>query len=478
MPEFCNPHLDTRMRRNCKRAATIGTGLLITGTAQAAGGDGADAFLWIVLFLIAARLGGLVERLGQPGVLGELLAGIVLGNLALIGFDGLNPLKTDAMVSFIAHLGVVILLLQVGLESNLKEMAAVGGRAFAVATVGVVVPFVLGTWIVGPWLLPGLGFNAYLFLGAALSATSVGITGRVFRDMNQLSSVEARVVLGAAVIDDVIGLIILAVLTALVKEGAVSAGGVLWTVMEAVLFLAGAIVLGRRLGPQLSRMMAAVDAGAAMKFTLVICLGLSLAWLAQAIGLASIVGAFAAGLVLEPAMLRHFSEPEVVRDMRQLMRAGEDAGGAPPVTAPGAAPGAASIVGAATAPITARLDAYAAHHHRHLVEPVGFLFVPVFFVYTGMQVDLASFADPKIVLAALALTVAAIAGKLAAGLAAGSANQWLVGWGMVPRGEVGLIFAMAGRELGVVPDAAFSMIIIMVVLTTLVTPPVLQRLMR
>ena len=444
-----------------RRAAFIGGGVLLTGAAHAAGGgETADTFLWIVLFLVAARLGGLVERLGQPGVLGELLAGIVLGNLGLLGFGGIDALKTDALVSFIAHLGVVILLLQVGLESNLKELAAVGWRALAVATVGVVVPFGLGTWVVGPWLLPGLDFKAYLFLGAALSATSVGITGRVFRDMNRLSSVEARVVLGAAVIDDVMGLIILAVLSALVKDGAISTGAVVWTIAEAILFLAGAIALGRLIAPHLSRVMAAADAGAGMKFTLVICLGLFLAWLAQAIGLASIVGAFAAGLVLEPAMLRHFSEPAVARDVRALMEA-EGAGAS-----------------ARTEAVIARLDDYAAHHHRSLVDPVGYLFVPIFFVYTGMQVNLASFADPRILFTALGITLAAVMGKLASGLVAGTADKWLVGWGMVPRGEVGLIFAMVGRELGVIDDSVFSVIVIMVVLTTLVTPPVLQALLR
>lgn len=431
-------------------------------------------FLWIVLFLVAARLGGLVERFKLPGVLGELVAGIVLGNLGLLGIEAVEPLKTDALIAFIAHLGVVILLLQVGLESNLKELAAVGGRAFAVAAIGVVVPFALGALIAGPLLLPGLDVKTYLFLGAALSATSVGITGRVFRDMHQLTSVEARVVLGAAVIDDVMGLIILAVLSALVKEGSISGGAVLWTTVEAVLFLAGAILLGRWLAPYLSRALAAADAGAGMQFTLVIGLGLFLAWLAQAIGLASIVGAFAAGLVLEPAMLRHFAEPAVVRDIRRLLK--PDGAAAQSVAERG--PRSGALGADVTAAVHARLDVYAGHHHRSLIDPIGYLFVPVFFVYTGMQVNLASFMDLAIVLTALGITAAAIAGKLVAGLAAGTAGKWLVGWGMVPRGEVGLIFAMTGRELGVIDDSVFAVIVIMTVLTTLAAPPVLQALLR
>ena len=476
--------------------AACGGGLLLTGAAHAAGGgDSANTFLWIVLFLVAARLGGLVERFNLPGVLGELVAGIVLGNLGLLGIEAVEPLKTDALIAFIAHLGVVVLLLQVGLESNLKELMAVGGRAFAVAAIGVVVPFALGALIAGPLLLPGLDVKTYLFLGAALSATSVGITGRVFRDMHQLTSVEARVVLGAAVIDDVMGLIILAVLSALVKEGSISGGAVLWTTVGAVLFLAGAIVLGRWLAPYLSRALAAADAGAGMQFTLVIGLGLFLAWLAQAIGLASIVGAFAAGLVLEPAMLRHFAEPAVVRDIRRLLEADgavERGGAAGAVERSGAVvpdgaaaqsvaerrPRSGALGADVSAAVHARLDDYAGHHHRSLIDPIGYLFVPVFFVYTGMQVNLASFTDPAIVLSALGITAAAIAGKLVAGLAAGTAGKWLVGWGMVPRGEVGLIFAMTGRELGVIDDSVFAVIVIMTVLTTLAAPPVLQVLLR
>ena len=161
-------------------------------------------FLWMAIILLVARATLLIERWGQPPVLGELLAGVVLGNLTLLGIHWLEPMRDNHILEFLAELGVVILLFQVGLESNITEMRRVGMRALLVACVGVVVPFIAGTYWVGPWLLPGLSFNAYLFLGATLTATSVGITARVFQDLKMLRSAEAQIVLGAAVIDDVL----------------------------------------------------------------------------------------------------------------------------------------------------------------------------------------------------------------------------------------------------------------------------------
>ncbi|HEX9722482.1 MAG TPA: cation:proton antiporter [Candidatus Paceibacterota bacterium] len=143
---------------------------------------GADVstFLWIAVILLAAKLASLVEKFGQPSVLGELVMGVILGNLALVGITVLEPIQHDSIITFLAELGVVILLFQIGLESNISKMKKVGARAFLVATIGVVAPFTLGTYVVGPWLLPGLSQNAYLFLGAALTATSVGITAAAF----------------------------------------------------------------------------------------------------------------------------------------------------------------------------------------------------------------------------------------------------------------------------------------------------------
>ncbi|HVL57273.1 MAG TPA: cation:proton antiporter, partial [Burkholderiaceae bacterium] len=182
--------------------------------AMAAGdGDAALTLLWVGALLLLAKLASLVERIGQPAVLGELLAGVLVGNLALIGLGVFEPAKADPILRFLAELGVVILLFQIGLESDIATMRRVGVRALLVAVVGVVAPFALGTLVVGPLLFPGSSFNTYLFFGATLTATSVGITARVFKDMGTLQTPESQIVLGAAVIDDVIGLIILAVVT-------------------------------------------------------------------------------------------------------------------------------------------------------------------------------------------------------------------------------------------------------------------------
>jgi Kef-type K+ transport system membrane component KefB len=425
----------------------------------AGGGAVGENLLWLALILMSARLfAPLAQRIGFPAVLGELLLGVVLGNLTLVGIGLFDTIAKDPIIAFIAELGVIVLLLQIGLETRLADLVKVGARATAVGGVGIAVPFVLGAFMVGPWLMPGQSQNTYLFLGATLAATSVGITGRVFRDLGKLGTPAARIVLGAAVIDDVLGLVILAVVTSLVQAGSVSVGEVGWIIAKAVGFLAGSIWLGRLVAPHSSRWLARLDAGHSMLFAQVLATGLALAWLAHAIGLAPIIGAFAAGLLFEPVFLKDFDRPDIVTEIEPLLHDQTERSRLDRLR-----------------PILTR---HAGHQHEHMLEPIGYFFVPVFFVLTGMQVDLSTLADPKIVAIALGVTVAAVIGKLAAGFFAGSAGKWIVGWGMVPRGEVGLIFAMVGKQLGVMDEAMFSVIVIMVILTTLITPPVLTWLLR
>lgn len=441
------------------RGLSLLVGLVVSAVSLPAfaAGDAstANVFLWTGVMLLVGKIGGLVERWKQPAVLGELLAGVLLGNLTLLGIEAVEAIKHDPIEAFLAQLGVVILLFQVGLESDVSTMRKVGKAALIVACVGVAAPFALGTLAAGPLLFPDLSWNGYLFLGATLTATSVGITGRVFKDMGRLQTPEAQIILGAAVIDDVIGLVILAVVSAIVTTGAVDVLSTLWIIIKAVLFLAGAIVIGQYSARFLGRQLSRIHTGSGMKLTLALSFCLILSWLAFLIGLAPIVGAFAAGLVLDSVVLKNFADPEINDAVRAAVTDSDDA---------------------TRARIDDVLKRHSKHHLDELIAPIGHLVVPLFFVYTGMQVDVSVLADPHAIMVALVITAVAFAGKLVSGYFAGPVDKWLVGWGMAPRGEVGLIFAVVGKQLGVVGDEEFSVIVIMVMLTTLLTPVVLAKL--
>lgn len=431
------------------------------GDAGGHGGTFPLVFLFVVVMLSLARVGAMVERFGQPAVLGELLMGLALGAMAFLpGLHWIEPFKTNILIRDLAEIGVILLLFRTGLESNISEMAKVGARAFIVACVGVALPFI-GGYFVSWWLLPGQSPSAYLFIGATLTATSVGITARVFKDLDVLKSKEARIVLGAAVIDDILGLIILAVVAGIVSSGSISLAAVGLLSLKALAFLAGSILIGRILSPRLGTWFSRIHSGVGMKMALALLFCGAFAYGASTLaGLAPIVGAFAAGLVLDPVHFKSFSAPVIAERIRGW---------------------ASRLKGDAA--VAAEMSAAADHeehaHVENLIDGVSHFFVPIFFVYTGMQVNLAAFGDASVVGIALAITLVAFIGKVACGYAAGpGTDKLLVGFGMVPRGEVGLIFANVGKQLGVVDDRTFAVIIIVVILSTLLTPPVLNRLVR
>jgi len=410
--------------------------------AAAGAGHDSDAvptvLLALAFVLVSAKLAGeLIERLGQPAVLGELLVGIALGNAALLGGPDTSGLVSSETFTVLAELGAVLLLFHVGLESTPREMLAVGAPAARVAVVGVVTPMLLG-FGVGELARPDEPWILHAFLGAMLAATSVGITARVLKDADALRSPFARIILGAAVIDDVLGLLVLAVVSGIIKAAAtgeaLSAVAIALIVAKAFVFLAGALFVGSLVSPRLFRgALALRTRGVVLALSLGLCF--VLAYLALRAGLAPIVGAFAAGLVLEEV---HF-EGQVKR-------------GEPPL-------------------------------HESL-EPLIALLVPVFFVRMGMLVDVRSFASASVLGFAASLTGAAILGKLACALATPKGISGLsVGLGMMPRGEVGLIFAGIGAQLvlggrPVVDAGTYAAAVFMVVATTMGTPPLLLWSLR
>src|SRR4030095_10048789 len=253
------------MRILTRRSAIfVGVFVAVAASLALGVGDSAEthplepsALLGVAVILVIAKLGSeLFERIGQPAVLGEVLGGIVLGNLVIFGFSVAECLKTNGTIAALAEIGVIILLFQVGLESDLKEMLEVGWSSLLVAVLGVIVPFLLG-WAVSSYFLPNESRLIHIFIGATLCATSVGITARVFKDLGKLATRPARIILGAAVIDDVLGLMILAVVAGAIKATAsgvsLSVAAVAMIAAKAIAFLIGSILAGQFLVPRLLR---------------------------------------------------------------------------------------------------------------------------------------------------------------------------------------------------------------------------------
>jgi Kef-type K+ transport system membrane component KefB len=417
-------------------ASAVGALALIPRVASAAEAGGTDHDLVVRLFLVLAVMlaagaaGGVAfRRFGQPPVLGELLVGVILGGsvLGVIPTGAGDPLTP--IITVLAEIGVVILLFQIGLETDIDQLFRVGSSAAVVAIVGVVVPLASGVLFWLSPLAPQSFSNAdtlttALFVGATLTATSVGITARVLKDLRVMGSVESRLIVGAAVIDDVLGLILLSVVSSLVVGEALSLGQLSLTVGNAIGFLVLAVGVGLVVMRRLFGIIDQLFVGGVLLVT-AFAFALALSAIASIVGSALIIGAFAAGIVLSGG--------------NQFDAVGER------------------------------------------IRPVADIFTPIFFLSIGAQFDvglLNPFVESNLPVLGLGflLTIIAIAGKVVTGWSVPwrRFNRPAVGFGMMPRGEVGLIFANMGLVAGVLKPELFGAIILMVIASTLLAPPLLK----
>lgn len=384
------------------------------------------SLLLILMITLADVCGFLFERLGMPEILGEIYAGILLGNLMLVGIDfNLSELlRSSEFMQYSSELALVLLLFLVGLQSNIRGLLSVGRNALSVAVAGVTLPIAMG---IGVCAL--LGFATSLqawFIGAMLAATSVGITARMLGDRNLLKTRSAEVILGAAVIDDVLGIMLLAMLASAAVTGVVSAWELLWIVAKAVLFFAGALFIGQKLMPGAVHIVS-LNKHASVWTGFAFCLALTFAQLAAFAGLAPLIGAFIAGLLLDDVDFR---------------------------------------VG----------DALQKHKLEELVKPISDILITIFFVGIGAQVQLDTLLDTQMLLIICSLTVVAVISKVVAGyvVVGWGYDRLGIGLGMVPRGEVGLVFAAFALTHGVFGVELYSAAVMVVLLTTLLGPMLLK----
>ena len=369
----------------------------------------------IVIYGSARLFGELAARVGQSAVLGELLAGVLVGSSVLGWVEPTQTLK------LMGDIGVMLLLFEIGLESDLPAFLKAGRSAAAVAVIGVVMPFVSGY---GVALALGLTPLQAVFIGATLTATSVAVSARTLDSLGRLKSPEGNIILGAAVLDDILGLVILSVVVGFVRTGSASWLAAGQAAGLATAFLIGAVLLGSRyahwFGSVVNRMQ---HRGSVIVSA--VTFALAMGYAGTLVHLAPLIGAFAAGLILSKT-----------------------------------------------------------EHQAHIedtIKPVGDIFVPIFFVLIGAAVDL-QYLNPfnsqnwPILLLAGGLTVVAVLGKLVSGLGAGgTTNRWAVGIGMLPRGEVGLIFAGVGLSSAVISTAEYGAILLVVTLTTVLAPLLLKK---
>ncbi|WP_373544106.1 cation:proton antiporter [Chamaesiphon sp.] len=426
--------------------------LLATTNADLAPAILNGVLLSLVVIYLASKIGSEIAKyLNLSSVLGELVAGLVVGISALhllvfpdSGLDGsssivmqllqfvnpLDPVVLDRVfaaqsevISVLAELGVIILLFEIGLESDLRQLKQVGAQAAVVACTGVLVPFVLGTG--GLMLLFNVSAIPAVFAGAALTATSIGITSKVLSELGQLKSSEGQIILGAAIIDDVLGIIVLAVVAGLAKTGSIDAMNVIYLIISATVFLVGSVLIGGFFNRSFVTIVDRLKTRGNI-ITTAIVFAFMMAFLANALHLEAILGAFAAGLVLDETDARN------------------------------------------------ELD--------ELIKPIADLFVPIFFVTVGARADLSGL-NPAIesnragLVIAGFLIVVAIVGKVVTGwvvFGQPGINRLAIGAGMIPRGEVGLVFAGIGAASGAIDKPLQAAIIIMVIFTTLMAPPLLQ----
>ncbi len=411
-----------------------------------------SVLLSLVVIYLASKIGAeAAKRFDLPPVLGELIAGVVVGisalHLIIFPDSGLaaadsvimqflqriSPLTPAALgevfasqseiIGVLAELGVIILLFEIGLESDLRQLKEVGSQAVVVACVGVAAPFAAGT--AGLMLIFQVAAIPAIFAGAALTATSIGITSKVLSEIGQLKSKEGQIIVGAAIIDDVLGIIVLAVVASLAKTGSIDVLNVIYLIVSATVFLIGAILLGGFFNKTFVAIVKRLETRGSIIIPAFI-FAFFMAFLGNAIHLEAILGAFAAGLVLDETDARD------------------------------------------------ELD--------ELIKPVADLFVPIFFVTVGARADL-GVLNPMIdsnrqgLIIAVFLILVAIVGKLITGWAVfgqPGINRWAIGVGMIPRGEVGLVFAGIGSASGIIDRPLAAAIIIMVIITTFLAPPFLR----
>ncbi len=405
--------------------------------------ESSDLLLYLIFTLIFAILALSINKLKQPVVLGQILIGSIIGILAHYNIGVFKQITSNHTLEFLAQIGSIFLLFEIGLESDIKEIKKSGRHAIIVATTGVIIPFLLGFYVLAPLIISKPSTSFSLFIASVLAVTSTGISVSVFKDMGIIKNKSCQIVLCASIIDDIVGLILLSIISAFSLGGNININEILIILSTVAAFFIISTFLGIYVLPfTIDKLISKISIKDEMLTLTMVVFCLFLSWYAEVIGLASIIGAFMAGLLIKE---KYFVKYATISRQSKSQIYLDDSN--------------SNII--------------------HLISPLGRIMTPIFFIYAGMQIDIINALNMETLKLAVTISFFAIISKSLAGIILPrDFNRWLIGFGMVPRGEIGVIFALAGLKLQLIDNTIFTAILMMVIITSVITPLMINRVYK
>lgn len=411
-------------------------------------------YLWLALSILMSRGLSIVKKIGLPVVTSEILAGIVLGHLYLFGITTFIGMNHNEIIQFLSEIGAMILMFEIGLETQIKDISNKLVSGMKIALFGTVLTF-SGGYYLSEFFYPGMTTDSRILLGVITAATATGISAKVFKDLKLLATREVKLVLTASLIDEVLSILCFAIVSGVLIAGNVEIETLITITAKITVFFLLSITLGTRLTPLLTRLSVKIHAGISMKIGLLFFICTLYTWLASVLGVAPVIGAFIAGLVIDPEHFKNFSQAKFLRELKLIANRTSDENAK------------AQILKTVHGQETRSLD--------ELIKPLSNIFVPIFFTYIGLIFKISDLTKPRVVLFAISLLVISLIGRIISGYSEKEKlNKLLVGLGMTPIGEAGLIFAVTGHQLGIINNDIMSAIVLAVVLITIITPTLIK----
>ena len=411
-------------------------------------------YLWLALSIFVSRSLAIVKKIGLPLVTSEILAGVILGNLHYLGIVTFVGMENNEIIQFLAQIGAMILMFEIGLETQLEDIATKLGSGIKIALYGTILTFA-GGYLISQYMYPTATSRSWILIGLICAATATGISGKVFKDLKILNSAEVQTVLSASLIDEVISILCFAVLSGLMITGIFSVNELVLASVKTALFFLISVGVGSRLTPHLTKLSIKIHAGISMKIGILFMICTFYTWLASQLGLAPVIGAFIAGIIIKPKDFQNFSQAKFLRDFKHIAQKTHDE--------------------AARLQIIKTVNTYQLKSLDELIKPLSNIFVPIFFTYIGLIFKIQDLFNLSILSFAALIIGVSLCGRIISGFADSKRlNMLVIGLGMTPIGEAGLIFAITGQQLGLLSDDMLSAIIMALVIITILTPLLLK----